>query len=130
MKKTYLILTALTLTLMGLIFALDPNRYLAGFGAAFNEPNQLHVIRSFGGFYLGFAGYLLMASRKENLVEGAVLGTALVMSGFLVGRIVSLWVDGLPDPKLWVSLVIELIFAIWGFGLLLKSKGNAHANVL
>jgi hypothetical protein len=82
------------------------------------------VVRSFGGFYLGFAAYLLTASRKENLIEGAVLGVALVMTGFLVGRFVSLFVDGLPDPKLWISLAIELFFAAWGFGLILKNKGT------
>ena len=122
MKKIYIILVALVLTLMGLLFAFAPNRYLAGFGAAMSDPNLLNVFRSFGGFYLGFAAYLLVSSRKENLVDGAVISVVLVMSGILVGRIISLITDGLPDPKLWVPLAIELIFAVWGFGFVLKNK--------
>jgi hypothetical protein len=122
MKKTYLVLAALVLTLMGLIFSLAPNRYLAGFGAAISDPSLLNVIRSFGGFYLGLAAFLLLSSRKANLMDGAILSVALVMTGFLVGRTISLLADGLPNPKLWVSLVIELIFAAWGFGLVLKNK--------
>ena len=122
MKKTYLVLAALVLTLMGLIFSLAPNRYLAGFGAAISDPSLLNVIRSFGGFYLGLAAFLLLSSRKANLMDGAILSVALVMTGFLAGRTISLFADGLPNPKLWVSLVIELIFAAWGFGLVLKNK--------
>jgi len=122
MKKTYLFLAALVLTLMGLIFALVPNRYLAGFGTAISDPSLLNVIRSFGGFYLGLAAFLLLSSRKANLMDGAILSVALVMTGFLAGRTISLFADGLPNPKLWISLVIELIFAAWGFGLVLKNK--------
>jgi hypothetical protein len=122
MKKIYLILAALVLTLMGLIFALAPNRYLANFGAAISDPSLLNVIRSFGGFYLGLAAFLLLSSRKANLMDGAILSVALVMTGFLAGRTISLFADGLPNPKLWISLVIELIFAVWGFGLVLKNK--------
>jgi uncharacterized protein YjeT (DUF2065 family) len=122
MKKTYLVLAALVLTLMGLIFSLAPNRYLAGFGAAISDPSLLNVIRSFGGFYLGLATFLLLSSRKANLMDGAILSVTLVMTGFLAGRTISLFADGLPNPKLWVSLVIELIFAAWGFGLVLKNK--------
>ena len=122
MKKIYIILVALVLTFVGIQLAFAPNRYLTGFGAAISDPNLLNVFRSFGGFYLGFAAYLLVASRKENLMDGAVLGVILVMSGLLVGRIISLVADGLPNPKLWTSLVIELIFATWGFGLVLKNK--------
>ncbi len=122
MKKLYLAITSITLSLMGVIFTFAPNRYLAGFGASISEPSLLNVIRSFGGFYLGFAAFLLVAFRKENLIEGAVLSTTLIMCAVLVGRAISLFVDGLPDPKLWVSLVIELIFAAWGFGLVLKNK--------
>jgi hypothetical protein len=122
MKKTYLIFASLVLTFMGLIFALAPNRYLAGLGTAISDPSLLNTIRSFGGFYLGLAAFLLLSSRKANLMDGAILSVALVMTGFLAGRIISLIADGLPNPKLWISLAIELIFAIWGFGLVLKNK--------
>ena len=124
MKKTYLLISALVLTLMGLLFALDPNRYLSGFGVALSDPNLLNILRSVGGFYLGFAAYLLLASRTENLMDGAIRSVALVMSGFLAGRIISLFADGLPDPKLWISLVVELVLAVWGFGLALKGKNS------
>ncbi|MCX6055256.1 MAG: DUF4345 domain-containing protein [Chloroflexi bacterium] len=124
MKKSYLVFAALVLTLMGLIFTLAPNRYLAGFGATLSDPSLLNIIRSFGGFYLGFAAFLLLSSRKAKLMDGAILSVALVMTGFLAGRTISLFTDGLPNPKLWISLVIELIFAAWGFGFILKKKEN------
>ena len=124
MKKLYLAITSITLSLMGVIFTFAPNRYLAGFGASISEPSLLNVIRSFGGFYLGLAAFLLLSSRKANLIDGAILSVALVMTGFLAGRTISLFADGLPNPKLWISLVIELIFAAWGFGLALKNKEN------
>lgn len=88
-------------------FSLIPNQYTAGFGSTINDPNLLNVIRSFGGFYLGFAAYLIIALKKENLMDGAVISVVLAMVGFLTGRNVNLIMDGIPHPKIWVSLVIE-----------------------
>lgn len=124
MKKTYLLLSALVLTVTGLLFALAPNRYLAGFGPTISDPNLLNILRSVGGFYLGFAIYVFIASRKVFLQTGAILAVTLVMSGLLSGRIFSLLVDGLPAPKLWVSLAVELILAVWGLALALKGENS------
>jgi hypothetical protein len=114
MKKTYLTVTAVVLFFMGFIFTLDPNRYIAGFGISITNASLLNVVRSFGGFYLGFAIFLAFARNQENLINGAVTAVMLAMGGFLAGRIISLILEGLPDPKIWVSAVIELVLLVWG----------------
>ncbi|MEI7846229.1 MAG: DUF4345 domain-containing protein, partial [Chloroflexota bacterium] len=100
------------------------NRYLAGLGVAISDPSQLNIFRSFGGFYLGFAVYLAVALRQKNLLDGALISVVLAMIGFAIGRIVGLIADGFPDSKIWVSLVIELFFSVWG--LLVLWRSNAY----
>ncbi len=129
MKKVYLIVTAFILFAMGVLFTLAPNQYMAGLGSAMNDPGLLNVLRSFGGFYLGFAVFLIVALNQQGLIDSAVISTVLVMGGFLIARIVGLTLDGLPNPKLGVSLVIELIFAIWGLVILGRSTKSSRENL-
>jgi hypothetical protein len=114
MKKIYLSVTAVTLLLLGLVFSLAPAAYAAGLGADLSNPGLLHVMRAFGGFYLGFAAFLGLALYRKNWMDTAIMAVVLVMAGVIVGRLASLMMDGLPGPRLWLSLGIELIFAVWG----------------
>jgi hypothetical protein len=120
MKKNYLVIVAVALTLMGLVFMVAPRKHLAGFDFSSSGSGLLNMIRSFGGFYLGFAVWLFIATSRQNLVDAAILSVVTVMIGLLTGRVVSAIVDSLPDPKLLLSAAIEMIFAVSGIILTLK----------
>jgi hypothetical protein len=132
MKKIYLTLTAITLALMGTLLTLVPNAYTSILGSPLSDPNLLNIMRSIGGFYLGFAAFLVVTLKKE-LVDAGVISAVLAMVGLLTGRAISLAADGAAHPRLWGSLTIELIFAAWGLFILLRptqSKQNrAHSVV-
>lgn len=114
MQKIYLVLTALVLGLMGLLFTLAPQANLTAGSLALSDPKVLPVLRSLGGFYVGFAAFLLAGLMRPALAQGAVTAATLVMLGLFLSRILSLGLDGLPDARVWLSLGIELIFAVWG----------------
>jgi len=128
MKKIYLIVTALILFVMGILFTLAPNQYMASLGITINDLNLLNVLRSFGGLYLGLVAFVIVALNKKSLIDSVILCVVLVMCGFLIGRIVSLAVDGFPNPKLGVSAVVELVFAIWGLVILRRSTISANID--
>jgi hypothetical protein len=122
MKKTYLALVAFTLAIMGTIFVVAPGHHTAGFGSPLNDPTLFNTIRSFGGFYLGFAAFLVVALCRKNLIDGALISVVLVMIGLLAGRAVSLMVEGIPGPNIWRSVVVELVFSTWGLIILWRSN--------
>jgi hypothetical protein len=124
MKRIYLITTAAVLAIMGALFILAPNQFTAGLGSTLTDRSLLHVMRSFGGFYLGFAAVLALAQGRKNYFDTAVISVVVVMLGFLIGRGASLLLDGAPDPKLWVSAAVELLLAAWGLFILQRSKSS------
>jgi hypothetical protein len=125
MKNTYLAVVAFTLLVMGTVYTFVPTQYMAGANSPINDPRLLTAFRGFGGFYLGFAAFLVIAQWKSNLMDGAVISVVLVMIGLLTGRAVGLIIEGKPGTKIWVSLAMELIFAVWGLIILGRSYRNA-----
>ena len=114
MQRIYLMLTALVLGLMGLLFALAPQASLSAGSLAMSDPKVLPVLRSLGGFYLGFAAFLLAGLKHPALAQGAVTAATLVMLGLLLSRGLSLGFDGVLDARVGLSLGVEFVFAVWG----------------
>ncbi len=82
----------------------------------------MNMIRSVGGFYLGFAAFLLLAARRENSVDLGVLAAPLAMAGLIVGRAIAVLADGMPDRSVLVAGIVELAFAFWGLALLARTS--------
>ena len=121
MKKAYIVSLAIVMSLMGIVFLAAPATYLGTLGVQIGDPSALNMIRSFGGFYLGFAAALAFLARREHGIDLAVIAAVLAMAGFLAGRAVSLLADGIPDRSLFVSAAIEILFGIWGIVILRRS---------
>lgn len=121
MKKLYLTLVPSILLLQGLLASLAPDRFLLG-AAAMVDPGHLHVVRSFGGLYLGVVAFLVIARFKSTMQEAGILAAVLVMSGLITGRAISFMVDGLTAPGFIVSALVELALLVWGLVILRRSS--------
>jgi uncharacterized membrane protein len=92
--------------------------------------NNLHLIVSSVIVLLAALSYgifpntvlpLLFDFHVENIdlnnvfraVMGLYLGNVLIMSGLVVGRLISLVTDCVPSPMFHFGLVGELVLAIW-----------------
>ena len=126
MKKAYILSLSIVLALMGVIFLAAPATWLGTLGVQVSDPSVMNMIRSFGGFYLGFAAFLTLAARREGGIDMAVLAAALAMAGFLAGRALGVAADGMPDRSILAASAAELVFALWGGVLLARGqKGRA-----
>jgi len=96
------------------------------FGVSLSDPSMMNVIRSFGGFYLGFAAFLILAERREGGADLAVFAAVLAMAGFLAGRAIGLFADGMPDRSVLVSSMVEIAFAVWG--IIILARGTSHGQ--
>jgi hypothetical protein len=122
MKKTYILSVTVVLALMGMAFLAAPGTYLGTLGVQVSDPSVMNMIRSFGGFYLGFAAFIFLISRREGGDDFAVLAAVLAMAGFLVGRALGLASDGVPARSLFASAFAEIVFGIWGVVILSRSR--------
>ena len=105
----------IVLSILGLSFALVailglfvPRILFSQVEIAFNGPAALAEIRAaYGGLFgivaiLFFAGVYKPVFRKVALWCGV-----LVLGGFAVGRVFSLFVDGVPNTAAWAAFFIE-----------------------
>jgi hypothetical protein len=124
MRKIYLSTLAIIMTVVGVVYLVDPSSYLGRMGVSVSDPSAMNLLRTFGGCYLGFAAFLLVAVRRSRLSEAAILAATIIMGGFLTGRIIGMAADGMPDGSIIVSAFVELIFLVWG-GVVTRRGTNA-----
>jgi hypothetical protein len=112
--KIYLSTLGIVLTVIGLIYLVAPSTYLGTMGVAVSAPSAMNILHAYGGCYLGFAAFLLVSTRRSGSPGVAVAASMLVMAGIVMGRIVGIAADGLPDRSIIVSTVVEIVFIVWG----------------
>lgn len=81
----------------------------SAFGVAAVNASGLSDIRSvYGGFYVGTGVYLIWCSLNTKRIIAGLMFQALSMTGFYVGRITSLVMDGIPSVLVWVFFTGEV----------------------
>ena len=114
MDMIYIYIVLFILTLNGFSYLIKPHQ----FKTEKSDINLTHMVRACGGLYTGIVIIFLLMVLK-NRVELAILCIVILMAGLISGRVVSIITDKLPDKKMIVSLIIEIIIAISGLFILL-----------
>ncbi|GIT33188.1 MAG: hypothetical protein Ct9H300mP3_07190 [Gammaproteobacteria bacterium] len=68
-----------------------------------------------------------MAIGKVQLVRFTYIFFCLIFGSYLAGRVVSIFVDGIPDFMVWNIIAAELLvvlISVWRFNLLKNFKVN------
>lgn len=110
--RIVLLLAAIGLVPVALSYGVVPSTtvtYLLGFPV--EETNQTHVFRAIMGLYLANAAFWIAGAMRPALRAPALWTLLLFMAGLAAGRILSVVVDGMPNPVLIFYLVVELVFA-------------------
>ena len=110
--RLLLLLAAVGLVPIALSYGLFPGNsvtYLLGFPV--ETLNHVHVFRAIMGLYLANAVFWLAGYQRPNLRTPAMWSLFIFMAGLAAGRILSVIVDGIPNPVLIFYLIAELAFA-------------------
>ncbi|MCB0264622.1 MAG: DUF4345 domain-containing protein [Calditrichaeota bacterium] len=92
-------------------------------GIELTTINHLHIIRAaYCGAYLGIATLFLLGAIKPGFSRFSLVAIALLFSGFALGRIFSIVVDGLPAPLYSGVLSAEVFFTVLAVLSLRKSS--------
>ncbi len=108
-KQLFLVLSFLAVSVIALLYGISP----IWFARTFLDVPQLsvdfaHILRAVMTLYLSLGLFWLFAAFNQKYRNSAVLTTAIFPGGLVLGRILSLLVDGQPSTILLVYTALEL----------------------
>jgi hypothetical protein len=102
----------LMMLVVGGLHLVAPQMMMTEPGIALTSTNHFHVIRAaYGGAYLGMAALFLLGAICAAYQSTSLLAVAILFSGFALGRLVSIVVDGMPVPLYLGVMAAEIFFA-------------------
>jgi hypothetical protein len=109
--------------LVAVLGLLAPHLLFDPIEVVIENPSGLAEIRAaYGSFFFASAGLFALGASRPHLRNTALLWAAVVLSGFVFGRLVSLGLDGVPNAVALGNLVAELIGAVAAFVLWYKRR--------
>jgi len=76
--------------------------------------NLAGIFRAIMGLYLGMCAIWIIGIIKSQLWVTATITNITFMGGLMLGRLVSLVLDGVPGIYFIIGFMLELVLAIWG----------------
>ncbi|MHA7816724.1 MAG: DUF4345 domain-containing protein [Pseudohaliea sp.] len=109
LRRGFLLLLAIALVPVALSYGADPAKSLQRlYGITVEGTNLTHIFRAYMGLYLAASALWLAGAFDARLRRPALITAGVFMLGIAAGRLLSLAVDGMPDPKFVAYLAIEL----------------------
>ena len=110
-------LTALVFLAIAVASLVAPHVMAQPLGLVLDNVNALSEFRAIyvglWAVHAGLAGWA--AWRPQRVLLGDIVG--LLVAGQVVGRLLSVWVDGVPDASIWPPAIAEAIGAVVILGL-------------
>lgn len=116
--RLYLILSALIALAIGGILTFTPGLLHGPSGIPLETANQLSEVRAPGAFLLVAGFWILAGGLATPLSRGGTVLAVMLYGSYAGGRVLSIVLDGWPSQSLVIALVIEVVFAVIGLGVL------------
>jgi uncharacterized protein YacL len=120
-KKNFLLFAFVAVTPIALAYGVSPDWFASTFlGIEMLDTNIAHILRAIMCLYLALGLFWLYSAFNEAYRNAAVLTVVLFASGLVIGRIISCFADGQPQPLLILYIGLELVLvpiAYWVFRL-------------
>lgn len=114
-KNLHLTVSILVIIPVALAYGLYPQIILPLlFDFKVDAIDLANIFRAIMGLYLGMSVIWIMGIVKSKLWVTATITNITFMGGLMLGRLVSMIVDGVPGIYLLIGFVLESILAIWG----------------
>lgn len=109
-KKYFLIFASFTVLIIALLYGLYPK----WFSKIFLDMPEIatdfsHILRAVMGLYISFSLFWFLSAFSDKSRDFALLTTIIFAGGLVTGRLISLFIDGIPSPLLVLYFVMELI---------------------
>ena len=120
-KKNFLIFAFVAVTPIALAYGVFPGWFASTFlGIEMLDTNIAHILRAIMCLYLALGLFWLYSAFNEAYRNAALVTVMLFTGGLAIGRIISYFADGQPQPLLMLYIGLELVLvpiAYWVFRL-------------
>jgi hypothetical protein len=124
-ESIFLMVAAVGLMPIALAYGLVPATTVPMlYGVEIDSINLTHIFRAVMGLYLAMIVFWILGATRESLRFSALCSVVVFMGGLAVGRLLSLFFDGIPGILLLIYLVLELGFALVAFKLAKSLQSN------
>ena len=115
-ESFFLIFVAAGVFPVALTYGVNPQVTLAYlYDIEVNSINLSNIFRAIMGLYIGLNVFWIICAFKKSLLLPAMWSLTIFMTGIGLGRMLSLFIDGIPYPAFIIYMLLEFIFAIFGF---------------
>lgn len=109
----FLLWAAFGLTSIAFSYRVNPNLSIPHYsGFPIERVNKAHIFRAVMGLYLGQTGFWVIGAIKPKLTLASLWSVVIFMWGLALGRILSVIVDGIPNTRLLVNLLLEIAYGL------------------
>lgn len=107
----------------GILYLIAPQVMLNTPQIQLKSVNEFHVFRAaYGGGFLGITSLFAMGVFDRSMERASLWAIVLILSGFAVGRLYSIAIDGIPSSLFVAVLAAEMFFAACAGSVLLKTS--------
>ena len=115
-ESFFLIFVAAGVFPVALTYGVNPQVTLAYlYDIEVNSANLSNIFRAIMGLYIALNVFWIIGAFKKTLLLPAIWSLTIFMTGIGLGRMLSLFIDGIPYPAFILYMLLEFIFAIFGF---------------
>jgi Domain of unknown function (DUF4345) len=119
LKNLHLIISVIIVIPVALVYGFKSDLL---FDLQINSIDQANVFKAIMGLYLGFGSLWIMGIFKNDYWKMATVSNMCFMLGLGFGRIISLFVDGIPSTIFVLGLFGELILGFYALYELQKKR--------
>ena len=117
-ESIFLLVAAVGLTPIALAYGLVPAITVPMlYGVEIDSVNVTHIFRAVMGLYLAMIVFWILGATRESLRFAGLCSVVIFMGGLAMGRLLSLFLDGIPGALLVIYLILEVGFALVAFRL-------------
>ena len=115
-ESFFLIFVAAGVFPVALTYGVNPQVTLAYlYDIEVNSANLSNIFRAIMGLYIALNVFWIIGAFKKTLLLPAIWSLTIFMTGIGLGRMLSLFIDGIPYPAFIIYMLLEFIFAVFGF---------------
>ena len=112
-KKILLISASLGIGVIGVGYLISPELMYGLYDIEINSINEFNMVRAaYGGLFLSFSVIFFIGAINEKISLLSLVSLFAFMSGFALGRITSIIIDGAPSILIFGLLLCELFYSI------------------
>ena len=125
-NKIHLIISVLIVVPVSIVYGFMPD---SQFDIHLNTIDEHNFFKAIMGLYLGFSALWILGIFKEDYLKLAIITNMIFMLGLGSGRVLSIFIDGIPSSGYVFGTVAELFLGCYGLWVLKKLKGIDNKSV-